>query len=162
MKSPPVPGTIKLSKISTAYRDLLIYDCMGGTAGRGKTGPFPAWRIIHSIRKLTIFLCRSTDSSVFLGTFHHFSRHPRQHVAVACCALNTGWPRIGVCLPSFSGCAGARRCRTKSSACLRMVSIPFSAMYRLSASVRPKRLRNLDRASFANASSKVISALRFS
>jgi len=33
--------------------------------------------------------------------------HPRQHVAVACWAMNTGCPLIGVCLPSFfgTGCA---------------------------------------------------------
>src|SRR5256885_607163 len=34
-------------------------------------------------------------------------RHVRQHVAVACCATNTGCPRYGVCRPSLSGCAVA-------------------------------------------------------
>ena len=28
--------------------------------------------------------------------------HSRQQVAVACCAMNTGCPRMGVCLPSFA------------------------------------------------------------
>jgi hypothetical protein len=33
----------------------------------------------------------------------HFLRHPRQQVAVACCAMKTGWPRIGVWRPSLRG-----------------------------------------------------------
>ena len=33
--------------------------------------------------------------------------HPRQHVAVACWAMKTGCPFIGVCLPSFFGKSGA-------------------------------------------------------
>ena len=41
----------------------------------------------------------------------HFARQPRQQQAVACCAMNTGCPRIGVCLPSFFGAAGASRKR---------------------------------------------------
>jgi len=28
---------------------------------------------------------------------YHFNKHPRQQVAVACCALNAGWPLNGVC-----------------------------------------------------------------
>ena len=96
---------------------------------------------------------RSGGISVPFGTFHHFSRQLRQQHAQACCALKTGCPRIGVCLPSLGGHAGASRVRTKSLAWRLIVSIPFSAMYFLSASESRKRLLNLDFASLRNAAS---------
>lgn len=34
---------------------------------------------------------------------YHLFRQPRQQVAVACWAIKTGCPRMGVCLPSFCG-----------------------------------------------------------
>ena len=96
----------------------------------------------------TIYPCSLSVSSLPFGIPCHLKRHPLQHVAVACCAMKTGWPfgapRIGVWLPSFLGSAGARRRCTISAACLRTVSIPFSRMYFLSPSERWKRLRNLD------------------
>jgi hypothetical protein len=46
----------------------------------------------------------------------HFARQPRQHVAVACCAMNTGCPLKGVCLPSLTGLAAPKRFDRKSSA----------------------------------------------
>ena len=46
----------------------------------------------------------------------HLARHPRQQQAVACWAIKTGCPRIGVCRPSLGITAGARRVRTKSAA----------------------------------------------
>ena len=63
------------------------------------------------MRKSTMRDWRAGGISVPLGTFHHFSRQLRQQQAQACCALNTGCPRIGVCLPSFGGFAGASRVR---------------------------------------------------
>ena len=96
---------------------------------------------------------RSGGMAVPFGTFHHLHRHPRQHVAVACCALNTGCPLIGVCFPSFGGLAGASRVRMKSSACRRIVPMPLSAMYFLSASESRNRERNFDFASLWNAAS---------
>ena len=39
----------------------------------------------------------------------HLARHPRQQQAVACWAIKTGCPRIGVCRPSLGITAGARR-----------------------------------------------------
>ena len=45
---------------------------------------------------------------------------------MACCAIKTGCPLIGVCLPSLGIMAGARRLAMKSSACLRIVAKPFS------------------------------------
>ena len=96
---------------------------------------------------------RSGGMAVPFGTFHHLHRHPRQHVAVACWALNTGCPRMGVCLPSFGGLAGASRVRMKSSAWRRIVSMPLSAMYFLSASESRNRERNFDFASLWNAAS---------
>ena len=43
-----------------------------------------------------------------LGIACHFSRQPRQQVAVACWATKTGCFPIGVCLPSLGGNAGPR------------------------------------------------------
>ena len=50
----------------------------------------------------------------------HFARHPRQQVAVACCATKIGCPRIGVCRPSFCGWASAshRRMAIVQTACV--------------------------------------------
>ena len=110
-------------------------------------------RSIHSIRKSTIRDWRSGGISVPGGTFHHLAMQPRQQHAQACCALKTGCPRMGVCLPSFSGCDGASFVRTKSSACRRIVSIPFSAMYFLSDSERRNRDLNLDLPNLAKAAS---------
>ena len=47
--------------------------------------------------------------------------------AQACYALNTGWPRIGVCRPSFGGLASVRRVRMKSSQRERIVSARYTA-----------------------------------
>ena len=129
-------------------------------------GYCPFSRSIHGMRKLTIPRCRSAGIGVPRGTFHHLARqsHIRplrgfathreantpklceaeQQQAQACCALNTGCPRIGVCFPSFGGLAGASLVRMKSSQWERIVSIPFSAMYFLSADERWNRLRKFD------------------
>ena len=142
-------------------------------------------RPIHAIRKSTMRDWRSGGMSVPFGTFHHFDRQSRQQQAQACFALNTGCPRIGVCLPSFGGFArlsrslfaslnplgvaasprvaaparggyGARRVRMKSSQWRRIVSMSLSAMYFLSASESLNRLRNLDFASRWNAASVAV------
>ena len=63
---------------------------------------------------------------------------------------------MGACLPSFGGFAGARRVRMKSAAWLRIVAMPLSAIYFLSAAESLNRDRNFDLASFANASSTPI------
>ena len=63
---------------------------------------------------------------------------------------------MGVCLPSFGGFAGARRVRMKSAAWLRIVAMPLSAIYFLSAAESLNRDRNFDLESFANASSTPI------
>ena len=55
-----------------------------------------------------------------------------QQQAQACWATNTGCPRIGVCLPSFLGNAGASRLATKSSAWCRITCSPFCSIYALS------------------------------
>ena len=115
---------------------------------------------IHAMRKSTMRDWRSGGIGVPFGTFHHFSRQLRQQQAHACCALNTGWPRMGVCFPSFGGFAGARRVRTKSSQCLLIVSRPFSAMYFRSSAESWNRLRNLDLASRANALSNAFTEIR--
>lgn len=57
---------------------------------------------------------------------------------------------MGVCFPSFGITAGASRLATKSSACLRMVAKPFSAIYSLSFVVRWNRLRKSDLESLSN------------
>ena len=122
-------------------------------------GTDPAWisaeHMIHAMRKSTMPCCRSGLIGMPRGTFHHFSRQERQQQAQACCATKTGWPRIGVCFPSFCGLAGASRMRMKSSQWRRIVSKPLSDMYFLSAAERRKRLRNFDLPSFRNAASNV-------
>ncbi len=61
-----------------------------------------------------------------------------------------GWPRIGVCLPSFIGSAGASRWRIKSAACWSMISGPLSRQYCRSLTPSRKRERNVERARRAN------------
>jgi len=48
------------------------------------------------------------------GSLCHFSMQPLQQVAIACWAINTVCPRIGVCLPSFVGSSGAGLCLIKA------------------------------------------------
>ncbi len=47
-------------------------------------------RSIHAIISPTTFSCLPCDSATPNGTFHHLFKHPRQQVAVACWATNTG------------------------------------------------------------------------
>jgi len=72
----------------------------------------------------TMWRCSFSLSTRPAGIPCHFARHARQHVAVACCAINTGCPRIGVCLPSLGGSAGASRFATKSAACSSITAMP--------------------------------------
>ena len=74
-----------------------------------------ACRLIHSRIRLTVFVCCASESGTPRPTLHHFSIQPRQQQAVACIALNTGCPRIGVCRPSFAGTAAESFARTKSA-----------------------------------------------
>ena len=71
--------------------------------------------------------------------------HFRQQVAVACCAMKTGCPLIGVCFPSFFGIGGAILEFIKSQACFLIISIPLLSIYSLSFSVRLNFDLNLDR-----------------
>ena len=75
----------------------------------------------------------------------HFIRQERQQQPVACWAMKTGWPRLGVCFPSFAILAGERRFMMKSLAWRSIVSIPFAAMYCLSDAERWKRILNGER-----------------
>jgi hypothetical protein len=74
----------------------------------------------------------------------HFARQPRQHVAVACCAMNTGCPLKGVCLPSFRGLASPNRFRSRPSASARTAFRPFLSRYLNSCGRSRKRRRNGD------------------
>jgi hypothetical protein len=49
------------------------------------------------------FLASASLSALPFSIPCHFDMHPRQQVAVACWAMKTGCPLIGVCLPSFYG-----------------------------------------------------------
>src|SRR3546814_1045409 len=60
----------------------------------------------------TTWRCSAASSRRPAGMPCHLARQLRQHVAVACWAIKTGWPRIGVCLPSLTGSAGASRFST--------------------------------------------------
>lgn len=77
----------------------------------------------NHIHKIVLLHLTQSPSRLHLC---HFRMHSRQQVAVACCAINTGCPRIGVCFPSFGIYAGASLFAIKSSACFLIVSSPFS------------------------------------
>jgi hypothetical protein len=74
----------------------------------------------------------------------HFARQPRQQVAVACCAMNTGCPLKGVCLPSFRGLAAPNRFTSRSSASGRTALRPFLSRYLNSCGCSRNRRRNGD------------------
>jgi hypothetical protein len=74
----------------------------------------------------------------------HFARQPRQQVAVACCAMNTGCPLKGVCLPSFAGFAAPSRFDTRSAASARTPWRPFLSRFRKSSERSRNRRRKGD------------------
>ena len=155
--SPPEQTLFKTAHIIPYFRFCAqggIFSFWGAQKMRPYSGAGRSFsRTIHAMRKSAMPNCRSSGMATPRGTFHHFARQSRQQQAQACWALKTGCPRIGVCLPSFGGFAGARRVRMKSSQCRRITSMPFSAMYFLSASDRWNRERNFDFASRAKAES---------
>jgi len=108
---------------------------------------------IHPITKYTKNPISSSVSALPFSILYHFFRHPRQHVAVACCAMKTGCPFIGVCFPSFLGLGGAKRDVMKSAAWDRIVVIPLSLIYWRSLSVNLNRDLNFE---FLSAVSAVI------
>jgi hypothetical protein len=110
-----------------------------------------AYRVCSSIHPITNPITNPTTNPIssserFLpfSIRCHLYRHPRQQVAVAYWAMNTGCPLLGVCLPSFLGTAGANRVVMKSIAWDRMVSMLLEWMYSRSLSVNLNRERNLD------------------
>jgi hypothetical protein len=107
----------------------------------------------HRSNTETMCTCCTALSGCPLSISCHFSMQPRQHVAVACCAMNTGCPRHGVCLPSLDGWAGPRRFAMKSRACSRIVGSPFWRRYSRSAKPSRNRRRNAERSSAWNKSS---------
>ena len=113
----------------------------------------PYWSLIHLITRSTTKPISLSLSTLPFSIWYHFFKHPRQHVAVACWAINTGCPFIGVCFPSFFGNAGANLVVIKSTAWDRMVSIFLSWIYWQSLSVNLNRDRNFDffRAAIATA-----------
>ena len=109
-------------------------------------------RSIHAISTATAYCCSAIVNCLPAGIWCHLLKQPRQQQPVACWAMNTGWPRMGVCLPSFGISAGASLRATKSSACWRIVVNPFEATYSLSFAERRKRLRKEDLESLTNKS----------
>ena len=101
-------------------------------------------RSIQAIIRSASRRISSSVSSLPRGIWCHFSMHPRQHVAVACWAVNTGCPRQGVCLPSFTGLAAPTRERNSSQAWRSMVVLPFDRAYALSLSDRTNFERNVE------------------
>ena len=71
---------------------------------------------IHVMMTSTRYSCCTLLNSLPGRILCHLYMHPLQHVAVACCAMNTGCPRIGVCFPSLGITAGASLFAIKSSA----------------------------------------------
>ena len=110
----------------------------------------------HSIITFTRYSFCFSSSSTPLRNLCHFSIQPRQQVAVACCAVKTGCPRIGVCFPSFGILAGAIRFSIKSRACFSMTSKPFSSKYCLSFGESLNFRRKSDLLSLLNNSSYII------
>jgi hypothetical protein len=104
-------------------------------------------------------VCSASDNSCPRSIPCHFSRQPRQQVAVACCATNTGCPRHGVCLPSFCGAAGASRCSMNARACSSTISRPFCARYSRSfgPSLKLRRKRDLFNATVSSSRSRTMS-----
>lgn len=127
---------------------------------RGNPERSPAASRIQASWTATTRATSASESGRPAGMPCHLARHPRQQVAVACCATNTGWPRIGVWRPSLRGAAGARRSRTILSACAAMVSHPHHATYARSPSESRNRDRNRERASLSRSAlhSPVISS----
>ncbi len=101
-----------------------------------------------------MYVFSSEVRACHLGMECHFSRQPRQQVAVACWATKIGWLRIGVCLPSFGGSAGARRSSMNFSQCDISASNPLRSKYSLSAARRRNRRRKVERASLSKSSSR--------
>ena len=64
------------------------------------------WEISQRRRTERMYAFSSEVRACPLGIECHFSRQPRQHVAVPCWATKIGWLRIGVCLPSFAWIGG--------------------------------------------------------
>ena len=56
---------------------------------------------IHAISTATAYCCSSPVSCLPAGIWCHLKKQPRQQQPVACWAMNTGCPLIGVCLPSL-------------------------------------------------------------
>ena len=114
-----------------------------------KTGFELIWRFIHSIIRETRYSCSVAVSSLCWGNLCHFSIQPRQQVAVACWAMKTGCPCIGVCLPSFAGSEGATISRIKSQAWEWIVLRPLSLIYLSSFVLSLNLLLNFDFASLS-------------
>jgi hypothetical protein len=102
------------------------------------------WLLNH--RSITAVTCASSAgrSGRPFAMPCHFARQPRQQVAVACCATNTGCPLKGVCLPSFAGFAAPSRLHTISYAWPRTASSPLLSRYRNCSARSRKRRRNGD------------------
>ena len=83
------------------------------------------WNIIHVPLPYSLQGWHLWPITRYDGTLYGFHRSWSSPCG---CLLYTS-PLIGVCLPSLGITAGARRLATKSSACLRMVANPFSAIY---------------------------------
>ena len=99
---------------------------------------------IHVIITFIMYSRSSCVSMCFGSILCHLYRQFLQQVAVACCAMKTGCPRIGVCLPSLKVIGSAKFLLTKSIVCDLILSIPFVLMYSISFSFKWKELLNLE------------------
>src|SRR5271165_3748511 len=127
-----------------------VVDC-SGPAYRSSSN-FLRYQPATEDREHVNFLCGC--QGIPFGIPCHFSRQPRQQVAVACWATKIGWFLIGVCLPSFGGLAGARRSSMNFSPCDITASNPLRSRYSLSAAGSRNRRRKEERASLSNTSSR--------
>lgn len=89
-------------------------------------------RSIHPIINITMNSTSFSFSALPFSNPCHFWIYFRQQVAVACWAMKTGCPLIGVCFPSFLGYSGATLEFMKSLVCFLIISMPLFSIYCLS------------------------------
>lgn len=110
-------------------------------------------RSIHAMTRSAKRSISASVSSLPWGRWCHLAMHPRQHVAVACCAVNTGCPRHGVWRPSLRGFAAPMRARSSSRAWRSIMALPFARAYARSFADNSNYARNEERESRFSVSS---------
>jgi MFS family permease len=143
-RDPPLRRLIIISGLSVASSELFAFCVPVFTHQIGLSATTTG--LILGAYAVAVVLTR-----FMLGSLTRRSRPDQIMVAVACCAMNTGCPRHGVCLPSLAGWAGPSRSATRHARAF--VGNPLRCRY--SRSDKPSRNRrwNAERSSARNTSS---------